>query len=103
MFNIIATIFTVLNLANTVKGEEDDYPFEHLVVDIGSGIMLSECEKDPNCKDTVGALMLVSIIVFIFLSCCGCIDESCFSQEKISAKRSSGVATGYIISKTLFN
>ena len=38
-----------------------------------SGYAVGECDKDPQCKQTMGALILISFIAFCIFHCCGCL------------------------------
>lgn len=38
-----------------------------------SGYAVGECDKDPQCKQTMGGLILISFIAFCIFHCCGCL------------------------------
>lgn len=99
---MIGKVITILSYLNFTFADEEDYPFGEFAMDVGSGIMVSQCEKDPSCKDSVGILMLISIPTFIILSYCGCIDANSFDPPKRkTVKRTGSIGLGYMIGKTL--
>tara|TARA_Y100001970_G_C13842720_1_gene655288 strand:+ start:198 stop:530 length:333 start_codon:yes stop_codon:yes gene_type:complete len=97
--------FITFSRFKSVKSDEEDYPFGEFAADVGAGIAISRCEMDPECKESVGGLMMMSLFVFGILSCCGCIDENTFEEDKMSRKkaikRGSSVGMGYAVGRLL--
>jgi hypothetical protein len=38
-----------------------------------SGYTVGECDKDTQCKETMGGLIFISFIIFCIFHCCGCL------------------------------
>ena len=100
----LASIYIFSSL-HTEKSDEEDYPFGEFAADVGAGIAISQCEMDPECKESVGGLMMMGLIAFGILSCCGCIDENTFEEDRMSRKKSirrgESIGMGYVIGKLI--
>ena len=97
LFTAIATLFTC------AKGDED-YPFEELIFDVGSGMAVAACEKDESCSSMMSSITGVAIILALISFCICPPNEDDYHEYNANkaVKRGGAMSVGYIAGREIF-
>ena len=97
LFTAIATFFTC------AKGDED-YPFEELILDVGSGMAVAACEKDESCSSMMSTITTLAVILALISFCiCPPNEDDYREYNKTKAvKRGGAMGIGYIAGREIF-
>ena len=58
----LLNVFLILVTISMVHADEE-YSYEDFAVDVGSGVAIAACEKDPACSDSMPAIMTIGFII----------------------------------------
>lgn len=99
-FIIYLGIFVIVS--GSAYADEEDYPFSEFAADVGAGVMIAQCENDPQCSKVAPAMTFISFTIFCIMAGCGCInlEEEDHRSSKKTAKRVGSVGLGYAIGKS---
>ena len=101
---MIFTRFTVIAMfLSCVKGDED-YSFEELVFDVGSGMAVAACEKNEECSSLMTTITSLALILALisWCLCPGYIEDYEYYNKKKIFKKGGAIGTGYIIGRQIF-
>ena len=85
----------------TVRSDEDAYSFGDFAVDVGTGLAVSACEKDPECSERMPAMVVIIFIITGIMSCCSS-EDTRPRKKKDLTNHAGGLGFGYAVGRTFF-
>ena len=99
---LLLNVFLILETISMVHADEE-YSYEDFAVDVGSGVAIAACEKDPACSNSMPAIMTIGFIIGGISSC---ICPKSNSEDNVRKRKKEGehignIGLGYIVGRAL--